>query len=95
MRWRTFRRAPATCSTHARLRFAPNRSGCADHDGDHQRIGSSQQLIFDHFLSVSFIAVLPAAEKAEVADKLKALIDRQLADLLRTNTSIVANAGFA
>jgi hypothetical protein len=75
MRWRTFRRAPATCSTHARLRFAPNRSGCAGHVGDHQRIGSPQQLIFDHFLSVSFIAALPAAEKAEVADKLKALID--------------------
>src|SRR5476651_1837785 len=33
---------------------------------DHQHVGSAQDVIIDRFLSVSFIAALPAAEKARV-----------------------------
>jgi ubiquinone/menaquinone biosynthesis C-methylase UbiE len=40
----------------------------------HQHVGSAQEVIIDRFLSVSFIAVLPPAQKARVADQLKALI---------------------
>jgi len=41
----------------------------------HQHVGTPQQVIIDRTLSVSFIAALPAAEKAVVAQKLQTLID--------------------
>ena len=41
----------------------------------HQHIGTPQQVIIDRTLSVSFIAALPVAAKAVVAEKLQALID--------------------
>jgi len=40
----------------------------------HQHVGGAQKVIIDRCLSISFIAALPAPEKARVADKLKALI---------------------
>jgi SAM-dependent methyltransferase len=41
----------------------------------HQHVGTAQEVIVDRSLSVSFIAALPSAEKAVVAQKLNALID--------------------
>lgn len=41
----------------------------------YQHVGSPQEVIMDRFLSVSFIAALPAAEKATVTAQLQALID--------------------
>ncbi len=41
----------------------------------YQHIGPAQEVIVDRFLSVSFIAALPAAEKARVAARLRALAD--------------------
>ncbi|WP_456027217.1 methyltransferase domain-containing protein [Pseudomonas capeferrum] len=41
----------------------------------YQHVGSPQEVIMDRFLSVSFIAALPAAEKARVTAQLQALID--------------------
>ncbi len=41
----------------------------------HEHVGSAQQVILDRFLSVSFIAALPATEKAEVAARLQSLVD--------------------
>jgi SAM-dependent methyltransferase len=41
---------------------------------DYQHVGSAQEVIVDRFLSVSFIAALPAAEKARVEQQLKTLI---------------------
>ena len=41
---------------------------------EHRHVGSAQEVILDRFLSVSFIAALPAQEKATVADQLSALI---------------------
>jgi SAM-dependent methyltransferase len=41
----------------------------------HEHVGSAQQVILDRFLSVSFIAALPAAEKADVAARLQSLVD--------------------
>ena len=38
-------------------------------------IGSPEQVIVDRTLSVSFIAALPAEERALVADKVRALIE--------------------
>jgi SAM-dependent methyltransferase len=40
----------------------------------HRHSGSAQQVIMDRFLSVSFIAALPAAQRADVAARLSALI---------------------
>ena len=40
----------------------------------HHHVGTAQEVILDRFLSTSFIAALPAHEKAEVADQLHALI---------------------
>lgn len=40
----------------------------------YSHVGSPQSVIMDRFLSVSFIAALPAAEKARVAEQLRALI---------------------
>jgi SAM-dependent methyltransferase len=40
----------------------------------HQHVGGAHEVIIDRFLSVSFIAALPAAEKARVTQKLEALI---------------------
>jgi SAM-dependent methyltransferase len=40
----------------------------------HQHIGTAQEVILDRFLSVSFIAALPAPEKDKVADRLRALV---------------------
>ncbi len=40
----------------------------------HQHVGTAQEVILDRFLSVSFIAALPAHEKANVASRLRALI---------------------
>ena len=41
---------------------------------NHQHTGSAQQVIIDRFMSVSFIAALPAAQHANVAARLSALI---------------------
>ncbi|MGB3126821.1 MAG: class I SAM-dependent methyltransferase [Pseudomonas sp.] len=41
----------------------------------YQHVGSPQEVIMDRFLSVSFIAALPAAEKVTVTAQLQALID--------------------
>lgn len=41
----------------------------------YQHIGPAQDVIVNRFLSVSFIAALPAAEKARVAARLRALSD--------------------
>ncbi|MCF5054838.1 methyltransferase domain-containing protein [Pseudomonas syringae] len=41
----------------------------------YSHVGSPQEVIIDRFLSVSFIAALPAAEKAKVTAQLHALID--------------------
>ena len=40
----------------------------------YQHVGSAQEVIIDRFLSVSFIAALPAAEKAVVEERLRALV---------------------
>jgi SAM-dependent methyltransferase len=40
----------------------------------HQHVGSADEVIVDRFLSVSFIAALPAAEKQKVADRLRELV---------------------
>ena len=40
----------------------------------YNHVGSPQEVIMDRFLSVSFIAALPAAEKAEVTAQLRNLI---------------------
>ena len=41
----------------------------------YHHVGSPQEVIMDRFLSVSFIAALPAAQKAKVTVQLQALID--------------------
>ncbi|WP_419795035.1 class I SAM-dependent methyltransferase [Pseudomonas palleroniana] len=41
----------------------------------YQHVGSPQEVVMDRFLSVSFIAALPDAEKAKVRAQLQALID--------------------
>ncbi len=41
----------------------------------YQHVGSAQQVILDRFLSVSFIAALPADQKADVARQLQTLVD--------------------
>ncbi|MFL1504732.1 class I SAM-dependent methyltransferase [Pseudomonas sp. O64] len=41
----------------------------------YQHVGSPQEVIMDRFLSVSFIAALPAAQKATVTAQLQALIE--------------------
>ncbi|NVZ71267.1 class I SAM-dependent methyltransferase [Pseudomonas costantinii] len=41
----------------------------------YSHVGSPQEVIMDRFLSVSFIAALPAAEKATVTAQLRTLID--------------------
>jgi ubiquinone/menaquinone biosynthesis C-methylase UbiE len=41
----------------------------------YQHVGTPQETIIDRFLSVSFIAALPAPEKARVKGRLQALID--------------------
>lgn len=41
----------------------------------YQHVGSPQEVIMDRFLSVSFIAALPVAQKAAVTAQLQALID--------------------
>ena len=51
--------------------FAPLELTCFEH----QHVGSAKQVILDRFLSVSFIAALPPAEKAGVAARLQTLID--------------------
>ncbi len=40
----------------------------------YEHVGTAQEVILDRFLSVSFIAALPALEKERVADQLRALI---------------------
>jgi SAM-dependent methyltransferase len=40
----------------------------------YEHVGSAEEVIVDRFLSVSFIAALPADEKAHVADELRALV---------------------
>jgi len=40
----------------------------------YQHMGSAQEVIIDRFLSVSFIAALPVAEKAVVEERLRALV---------------------
>ncbi|MCT7052228.1 SAM-dependent methyltransferase, partial [Salmonella enterica subsp. enterica serovar Give] len=40
----------------------------------YNHVGSPQEVIMDRFLSVSFIAALPAAEKTEVTAQLRNLI---------------------
>ncbi|UVH51497.1 class I SAM-dependent methyltransferase [Pseudomonas sp. CBSPBW29] len=41
----------------------------------YSHVGSPQEVIMDRFLSVSFIAALPSAEKAQVTEQLQALIN--------------------
>jgi hypothetical protein len=41
----------------------------------HRHIGTPQETIIDRFLSVSFIAALPAPDKARVKAGLRALVD--------------------
>ena len=41
----------------------------------YQHVGSPQEVIMDRFLSVSFIAALPAAQKTTVTEQLRQLID--------------------
>jgi SAM-dependent methyltransferase len=41
---------------------------------EYRHVGSAQQVIIDRFLSVSFIAALPAQQKAQVAARLRELI---------------------
>ena len=41
----------------------------------YHHVGSPQEVIMDRFLSVSFIAALPPAEKATVTAQLRRLID--------------------
>ncbi|WP_248751733.1 class I SAM-dependent methyltransferase [Pseudomonas sp. MWU15-20650] len=41
----------------------------------YSHVGSPQEVIMDRFLSVSFIAALPASEKARVTEQLRRLID--------------------
>lgn len=41
----------------------------------YSHVGSPQEVIMDRFLSVSFIAALPAAQKAEVSEQLQTLIE--------------------
>lgn len=41
----------------------------------YSHVGSPQEVIMDRFLSVSFIAALPAAQKARVTEQLRTLID--------------------
>ena len=41
----------------------------------YQHVGSPREVIMDRFLSVSFIAALPAAEKATITAQLQTLID--------------------
>jgi len=41
----------------------------------YSHVGSPQEVIMDRFLSVSFIAALPPAEKAQVTEQLQALIN--------------------
>ena len=40
----------------------------------YQHVGTAEEVILDRFLSVSFIAALPAHDKARIADQLRALI---------------------
>ncbi|MEO6276720.1 class I SAM-dependent methyltransferase [Roseateles sp.] len=42
----------------------------------HSHVGSFEQVVIDRFLSVSFIAALPQAERESVAEQLRALKDR-------------------
>ena len=42
---------------------------------EHAHVGTAVQVIVDRFLSVSFIAALPASERADVERRLRALID--------------------
>lgn len=42
----------------------------------HSHVGSFEQVVLDRILSVSFVAALPEAEQALVADRLRALKDR-------------------
>ncbi|OPA84972.1 SAM-dependent methyltransferase [Pseudomonas fluorescens] len=51
--------------------FSPPEMTCFPY----QHVGSPQEVIMDRFLSVSFIAALPADEKATVTAQLQALID--------------------
>jgi len=41
---------------------------------DYQHVGPAQEVIIDRFMSVSFIAALPAAKKALVAERLRELV---------------------
>ncbi len=41
---------------------------------DHHHVGSAQEVVIDRFLSVSFIAALPAAQKAVVEERLRRLV---------------------
>lgn len=50
---------------------APQRTSFA-----HQHVGSFQQVVIDRFLSVSFIAALPATRKREVETALRALPEK-------------------
>jgi SAM-dependent methyltransferase len=40
----------------------------------HEHVGSAREVILDRFLSVSFIAALPASEKSQVEEQLQALV---------------------
>jgi ubiquinone/menaquinone biosynthesis C-methylase UbiE len=57
-------------------RLFPNQLFCDLQESvfSYQHVGSARQVILDRMLSVSFIAALPAAERAKVAGQLEALI---------------------
>jgi hypothetical protein len=42
----------------------------------HTHVGPPERVIVDRFMSVSFIAALPAAERDAIATQIRALIDR-------------------
>lgn len=48
-----------------------------------ERAGTAESVIMDRFLSVSFIAGLPAEEKAQVAEQLRSLIATHPAPVTR------------
>jgi SAM-dependent methyltransferase len=54
---------------------------------DHQHVGSAQEVIVDRFMSVSFIAALPASEKAKV--------ERQLHDLANSHPALAGRKTIA
>jgi SAM-dependent methyltransferase len=80
--------APRFHTGHWREPFAGSGFGDLQETSfEHQHVGSAQEVILDRFLSVSFIAALPAQRKAKVAHELAVLVDSHPA--LRGRETIV------